>query len=46
LAKSIINRGKYSKNATYRTAAKDMNCEKEVKEHYDFVLEKVNSRKN
>ncbi len=46
LVKSIINRGKYIKNVTYRTAAKRMNWEKEVKEHYDFVLEKVNSRKN
>ena len=36
--------GKYSKNVTYRTAAKRMNCEKEVKEHYDFVVEKVKKK--
>ena len=41
---SIINTGKYSKNVTYRTAAKRMNCEKEVKEHYDFVVEKVKKK--
>ena len=32
------------KNAAYRTVAQFMNWEKEVKEHYDFIVEKVKEK--
>ena len=33
--------GKYSKNSSYRIGAHFVDCKKEIKEHYDFVVNKV-----